>query len=304
MFGREWECFSRVNASVAASVVLARRQHLVACIRPPERVHVPFPWHTAPCPPSSASLHLFRVLSARVPFPGSSPCARTPPPIPLSLLHSCTRTHTSWKRIEWSEEEEEEEPTTSPSRYDTYYNVLQPYISHFFSPEKRGGGGRKLEAGSRFPACRGRTKERPRATFCDRILRQILAQPGVQSAVEDYIPRPGYPPAVLDVHLLFAEVSHSPLRSGIVRTLVRESTVCASARARARNRVVAHVRLSTPLHPCGQTSLRASRTGVSTYTYVTHTATHRCVRAYVRGGLTAWIRVGATICAFVEQRSW
>lgn len=49
-------------------MVLARRQHLVACIRPPERVHVPFPWHTAPYPPSSASLHLFRVLSARVPF--------------------------------------------------------------------------------------------------------------------------------------------------------------------------------------------------------------------------------------------
>lgn len=37
VFGREWECFSRVNASVAASVVLARRQHLVACIRPRAR---------------------------------------------------------------------------------------------------------------------------------------------------------------------------------------------------------------------------------------------------------------------------
>lgn len=31
---------------MAASGLLARRQHLVACIRPRERVDVPFSWHT------------------------------------------------------------------------------------------------------------------------------------------------------------------------------------------------------------------------------------------------------------------
>ena len=46
VFGREWECYPRVNASVAASGLLARRQHLVARIRPRGRAHVPFAWHT------------------------------------------------------------------------------------------------------------------------------------------------------------------------------------------------------------------------------------------------------------------
>lgn len=128
------------------------------------------------------------------------------------------------------------------------------------------------KAGSRFPACRGRTQERPRATFCDRILGGSRRDPRAAQcpvSCRGLYSRPGYPPAVLDVHLLFAEVSHSPLRSGIVHTRTCADCVRVNARAQpCRSRASARIlhltrTLSTPLHPCGQTSLRASRTGVS-----------------------------------------
>lgn len=102
----------------------------------------------------------------------------------------------------------------------------------FFPFPKRWWKETRLEA--RFPACRGRTQERPRATFCDRILGGSRRDPRAARcpvSCRGLYSRPGYPQAVLDVHLLFAEVSHSPLRSGIVHTRTRDDCVRVNARA-------------------------------------------------------------------------
>lgn len=245
-------------------MVLARRQHLVACIRPPERVHVPFPWHTAPYPPSSASLHLFRVLSARVPF---QDCSRAREYL-YQYLVATRLVYTYVKESNDSKKKKNRRLLFHRGTTRITYHIAVYFPLFFPSQEVVEGN----KAGSRFPACRGRTQERPRATFCDRILGGSRRDPRAAQcpvSCRGLYSRPGYPPAVLDVHLLFAEVSHSPLRSGIVHTRTCADCVRVNARAQpCRSRASARIlhltrTLSTPLHPCGQTSLRASRTGVS-----------------------------------------
>lgn len=164
-------------------MVLARRQHLVACIRPPERVHVPFPWHTAPYPPSSASLHLFRVLSARVPF---QDCSRVREYLYQYLVAT---------RLVYTYVKESNDSKKKKNRRLLFHRGTTRITYHIavyfplFSPPKRWWKETRLEAVFQH-AVDGRRNVLEQRFVTGFLVAavEILAQPSVQSAVEDYIP--------------------------------------------------------------------------------------------------------------------
>lgn len=303
VFGREWECFSRVNASVAASGLLARRQHLVACIRPRERVDVPFSWHTVrvrvPLPVNLLRatrtffhLAIFTRLTRFLLVVYTGVC------IVVSDVNRClTSTHTN-------------RASRCPIHLSSRTNwmaIVQVSLSiplwHFVPEQLRSLFSMNYiwrnicQLDEEYRACSMPWHKRQISTIVFWPFHRFFSQLSTRGLFLPAIP--------VDVHLLFAEVSHSPLRSGIVHTRtcaacsphasvyvqVRASVSrirgCVSDRVidtRANTHTLTHAHTHTHyhgVHSCGQTLYDSgSETCMGRHAHVYH------ARVYS----TAWIR--------------
>lgn len=265
VFGREWECFSRVNASVAASGLLARRQHLVACIRPRERVDVPFSWHTVrvrvPLPvnlfrATRTFFHLaiFTRLTRLLPVVYTGVC------IVVSDVNRClASTHTN----------RASRCSIHLSSRTNWMAIVQVSLSiplwHFVPEQLRSLFSMNYiwrnicQLDEEYRACSMPWHKRQISTIVFWPFHRFFSQLSTRGLFLPAIP--------VDVHLLFAEVSHSPLRSGIVHT-----RTCAACSPRAS--VYVQVRASVS-RIRGCVSDRVIDTRANTHTYTpTHTHTH------------------------------
>ena len=272
VFGREWECFSRVNASVAASGLLARRQHLVACIRPRERVDVPFSWHTVrvrvPLPvnlfrATRTFFHLaiFTRLTRLLPVVYTGVC------IVVSDVNRClASTHTN----------RASRCSIHLSSRTNWMAIVQVSLSiplwHFVPEQLRSLFSMNYiwrnicQLDEEYRACSMPWHKRQISTIVFWPFHRFFSQLSTRGLFLPAIP--------VDVHLLFAEVSHSPLRSGIVHT-----RTCAACSPRAS--VYVQVRASVS-RIRGCVSDRVIDTRANTHTY-TPTHTHTTM-AYTRVG--------------------
>lgn len=263
VFGREWECFSRVNASVAASGLLARRQHLVACIRPRERVDVPFSWHTVrvrvPLPVNLLRatrtffhLAIFTRLTRFLLVVYTDVC------IVVSDVNRClTSTHTN-------------RASRCPIHLSSRTNwmaIVQVSLSiplwHFVPEQLRSLFSMNYiwrnicQLDEEYRACSMPWHKRQISTIVFWPFHRFFSQLSTRGLFLPAIP--------VDVHLLFAEVSHSPLRSGIVHT-----RTCAACSPHAS--VYVQVRASVS-RIRGCVSDRVIDTRANTHT-LTHAHTH------------------------------